>query len=58
MSEYYYLTGNTAVAIEQLNIALRYVAEDDAHQLAKINARLAQFKEEFKQEKKRGDSEP
>jgi predicted Zn-dependent protease len=58
LSEYYYLTGNTAVAIEQLNIALRYVAADDNHQLAKINARLAQFKEEYKQEKKRGDSEP
>ena len=54
LAEYYYLSGQTRTAIEQLNIALSLSKEqDDPFQTPRIKARLKQMKTEAKAEENR-----
>lgn len=51
LAEYYYLSGQTSTAIEQLNIALSMSREqDDPFQTSRIKARLEQLEQEQKAE--------
>jgi predicted Zn-dependent protease len=51
LAEYHYLNGQTHTAIDQLNIALDNVEKDDTMLKARIQARIAQLEDEYKQEK-------
>jgi len=45
LAEYYYLSGETRTAIDQLNIALRLVQDKDFYRASRIEARLKELQE-------------
>lgn len=51
MAEYYYLSGETKIAIQQLRLAKTDPRIDD-YQRQRVTARLAQLEKEYKEEKK------
>jgi len=46
LAEYYFITGNTRTAIEQLRSAIDATADDNHYQQAKLAARLAELEEQ------------
>ncbi len=50
LAEYYFLIGQTAIAISQIKIALKGLAEKDSIRLAQINARLKVMQEQLRLE--------